>query len=77
MDEYEEIPANLEAGTVEYWKARARQWQRRCQRAEREKSELLDMLSEQRRALLARREAGLAVQLGESLGGQSGRPRGL
>lgn len=71
------IPEGIEVGTLEYWKARARQWQRRCQRAEQEKTELINMLSEQRQALIARREAGLAVQRGENLGGQSGRPRGL
>lgn len=73
----DEIPPDVEAGSLEYWKARARQWQRRCQRAEREKTELINMLSEQRQALLARREAGLAVQRGENLGGRSGRPRGI
>ncbi|MBR8638597.1 hypothetical protein KEF29_03105 [Streptomyces tuirus] len=35
------IDPSIPAGTLEYWKARARQWQYRCQRAEREKTELI------------------------------------
>lgn len=45
MDELDDIPAGIEAGTLEYWKARARQWQKRCHRAEREKSELIAELN--------------------------------
>lgn len=45
MDEYDEIPEGVEAGTLEYWRSRARQWQRRCQRAEREKTRLIAELN--------------------------------
>lgn len=37
----DDIDPEVEAGTLEYWRARARQWERRCQRAEREKTELI------------------------------------
>jgi hypothetical protein len=40
----DEIGPGIAAGTIEYWKARARQWQRRCQRTEREKTELIEEL---------------------------------
>lgn len=37
----ESVPSGIEAGSVDYWKFRARQWQKRCLRAEREKTELI------------------------------------
>jgi hypothetical protein len=40
-DQYDEIDPGIEAGTISYWKARARQWEKRCRRAEREKTELI------------------------------------
>jgi hypothetical protein len=40
----DEIDPDIEAGTVEYWRARARQWQKRCKQAEREKTELIEEL---------------------------------
>lgn len=41
----DEIDPAIEAGTLEYWKARARQWEKRCHQAEREKTELIAELS--------------------------------
>lgn len=43
--QYDDIDPAIEAGTLEYWKARARQWEKRCRQAEREKTELIAELS--------------------------------
>jgi hypothetical protein len=44
FDEIDEIDPSVPTGTVEYWRARARQWEKRCHRAEREKAELISEL---------------------------------
>lgn len=41
----DEIPTGVEPGTLEYWKARSRQWQKRCVRSEHEKTELIAELN--------------------------------
>ncbi|MDX2552602.1 hypothetical protein ACKI1J_43080 [Streptomyces scabiei] len=51
VDEYDEIDPDIEAGTIEYWKARARQWQKRSLRAEREKTELIAELAALKRPI--------------------------
>lgn len=45
-DAPDRIDPSLEPGSAAYWKARARQWEKRCQRAEREKTELIAELQE-------------------------------
>lgn len=50
MSNFDEIDPEIPTGTVEYWKARARQWQKRCRRAEAEKTELIAELNRIRTA---------------------------
>lgn len=38
---FDDIPPGVEADSREYWKARARQWQKRAMQAEREKSQII------------------------------------
>lgn len=79
MDEFEEIDPSIPAGTLEYWKARARQWQKRTQRAEAEKTELLAEIEQLKLAALGAKSPRLddrreAILRGESLGGTTGAP---
>lgn len=80
-DELDDIDPTIPAGTTEYWKARARQWQHRCQRAEREKTELIAELQQVKglrdvnQAHRAERRA--AILQGDLLPGRSGRPKAL
>jgi hypothetical protein len=78
MDEFDDIPGDVETGTLDYWKHRARQWQKRCLRAETEKTELIAEVNRLRAALpkIDRIERLVGARNG-SLGGSSGRPRGL
>ena len=73
----ESMPEGIETDSRDYWKWRARQWQRRCLRAEREKSELLALLNSRVSRASEIREERLAVIRGDSLGGRSDKPRGL
>lgn len=45
------IPAHIEAGTLEYWKYRARQWQGRCQRSEATMTSVISQLNEVKQSL--------------------------
>lgn len=78
MDEHDEIDPNIETGTVEYWKARARQWQKRCQRSEQEKGELINEIAHLELRLEGAKSPRLdrrqAIIRGESLGGTTGAP---
>ncbi|MFW7414747.1 hypothetical protein [Demequina sp. SO4-18] len=51
MTDIDSIPSDIEAGTIGYWKYRSRQWQKRCDRSEREKSEIIGELNEVRAQL--------------------------
>ncbi len=44
--DFDGIDPSIPAGSLEYWKARARQWENRCRRAEREKTELINEIAE-------------------------------
>jgi hypothetical protein len=44
-DSGDDLDSDIETGTVEYWRARARQWEKRCRRAEREKTQLISELN--------------------------------
>ncbi|GHH68345.1 hypothetical protein FHS35_009116 [Streptomyces umbrinus] len=62
-DDPDGIAPDLGTGTVAYWKARARQWEKRCHRAEREKTELIAELQELKGHAAARRAAVLSGDL--------------
>lgn len=78
MDEYDEIDPNIETGTVEYWKARARQGERRYQRVEREKTELIREIEQLKLAAIGakspRRDRRQAILTDGALGGTTGAP---
>lgn len=78
MDEIDGISPDIEAGTVEYWKARARQWQKRCQQAEREKTELIEEIERLKLAATgprsARQDRRRAILADGALGGTTGAP---
>lgn len=57
------IAPGLRTGTAAYWKARARQWEKRCRRAEQEKAELIAELQELKGHVAARRAAVLSGDL--------------
>lgn len=71
-DDTDRIGPGLKPGTAEYWKARARQWEKRCRRAEREKTELIAELQDLKGHAAARRAA---VQSGDLYPGTGQPPR--
>jgi hypothetical protein len=78
MDEFDEIDTEIESGTLEYWRARARQWQKRCQRAESEKTDLIREIDQLKLDALGAKSPRVdrrqAIIRGESLGGTTGAP---
>lgn len=74
--ELDEIDPSIPAGTLEYWKARARQWQKRCQRSEREKTELIAEVQrlKGRSSQPSHRDERRAAVLGGDLYPGTGRP---
>ncbi|MDX5569253.1 hypothetical protein PYK79_46475 [Streptomyces sp. ID05-04B] len=71
-----DIDPAIEAGTPEYWRARARQWENRCHRAEREKTELIAELNQLRERQPSQREARRnAITNGDVYPGTGSPPR--
>lgn len=56
MSDLDGIDPSIPAGTLEYWKARARLWEARCKRSEREKTHLIAELNRLRDAADTRRK---------------------
>jgi hypothetical protein len=76
--DFDEIDPSLQAGTAEYWKARARQGERRYQRVEREKTELVTEIAQLKLAAVGakspREDRRRAILADGALGGTSGTP---
>lgn len=81
IDGYDGIDPSIETGTVEYWKARARQAERRSQRSEREKTELILEIEQLKLAALGAKSPRLdrrrAIIADGALGGRSSAPKGF
>ncbi|MGW2044647.1 hypothetical protein ACWCPF_05620 [Streptomyces sp. NPDC001858] len=73
-NELDDIDPAVPAGTLEYWRARARQWQKRCKRAEREKTELIAELERLRAQPPSQREARRIAVLNGDLYPGTGQP---
>ena len=67
MDDFDQIPEGVEPNTLEYWRARSRQWEKRCKRAEREKTDLIAELNALKASTkyLAENRRALAIAVGE------------
>lgn len=85
MDAAGDLDSQIEAGTTDYWRARARQWETRCKRAEKEKTELIVEVARLKKDLAAGNQRGAvrgterddrrrAIIADGALGGTSGPP---
>lgn len=79
MEDLDQIDPSIPAGTIDYWRARARQWQHRCQRAEAEKTELIREIEQLKLAALGakspRDDRRRSILVDGALGGTTGVPR--